>query len=340
MNRVLVALALLVPLSGPSRAATIFSDSFSPQQTGWSFQSPSVGFLGELHDQVNVTAVSLTVVAPSDDPSATLEFDLLGFRSIDGTNCCTDTLTLTINGVVAFTGAWTYDDTFSTFFTNPSGASFQPAVVGGYLSHRITVPHAAVAGANTYTWSYSMLQDPLDEAWGLDNVAMSGDFLRYRLPFVGGPFDIGNAPDCKNHRPAGTVDYSLPDGEDVIASEAGTVVFSGVDPTTCYGNQLVIEHPDGRHTRYAHLSQILIGALPVNRGDVIARSGNSTGTLGRCKPLGFHLHFELLDASGAPDVPLISTLPGTTWFAGPGARRLCLGSGKVDGTATGPQLPD
>ncbi|HEX4953578.1 MAG TPA: M23 family metallopeptidase [Thermoanaerobaculia bacterium] len=345
MPRALLLLAFVLNLSLPSGAATLFHDSFSPQQPGWSFPSPSADFLGELHDSLNVAAVSLTVVAPNADPNAVLEFDLLGFRSIDGTNCCTDTLTLTINGVVAFTGAWTYNDVYSTFFTNPAGASFQPAVIGGPgpsgVAHHITVPHAVVAGANTYTWSYSQLQDPTDEAWGLDEVRLSGDFLRYRLPFVGGPIDITNAPDCGGHKPRGAVDYALPNTYPVIASERGTVVFAGTDPTDCLGQQVVLEHPEGRRTRYAHLSQMLTAAgAQVQRGDVIARSGNSTGTLGRCKPLGFHLHFELIAPSGAQDVPLISTLPGTTWYAGPGARRLCLGHGTVDGTATGQTLPD
>lgn len=344
MSKIPFILVLCVSLAASVHAATIFSDTFSPQQPGWSFASPSAGFLGELHDQVNVASVTLTMTAPNDDPNGSLEFDLLGFRSIDGTNCCTDTLTLTVNGAVAFTGAWTYDDQFSVFFTNPSGATFQPSVIGANgVSHRITVPHHLLKGANTYTWSYSQLQSFQDEAWGLDNVEVDGFALQYRLPFVGGPYPIFNAPDCPNHKPQGSVDYGLPDlpNTPVIASEEGDVVFVGQDPSTCYGNQVLLAHPDGRQTRYAHLAQLsVVAGQSVARGEVIALSGNSTGTLNRCKPLGPHLHFEIIDDTGALDAALIAALPGTVWVAPPGARRLCQnGPGTIDGTALGPPLP-
>lgn len=100
-------------------------------------------------------------------------------------------------------------------------------------------------------------------------------------------------------------------------------------------------HPDGRSTRYAHLSQSVVAAgQHVDRGQVIAFSGNSTGTLPRCKPLGFHLHFEIIDQAGQMDVALISALPGTQWKAGPNAKKLCQpGKNSVDGTAEGPPLP-
>lgn len=349
MSRITCALALTASLAAPLHATTLFSDTFLPQQPGWSFASPSPGFLGELHNQVNVASVTLTVTAPNDDPNGTLEFDLLGFRSIDGTNCCTDTLTLTINGTVAFTGAWTYDDFYSTFFINPSGATFQPSVIGGYgassVSHRITVPHHLLQGTNTYTWSYSQLQTFEDEAWGLDNVTVDGFALRYRLPFLGGPYDITNAPDCPKHKPQGSVDYGLFAHTPVIASEEGDIVSVGQDPSNCYGMQVLIAHPDGRQTRYAHLSQTaVVPGQSVARGEVIALSGNSTGTSNNCtpgnKPLGYHLHFEIIDAAGALDSVLIASLPGTAWVAPPGARRLCQnGSGTIDGTAYGPPLP-
>lgn len=342
MSRITSVLVLSASLAAPLHAATIFSDTFLPQQPGWSFASPSAGFLGELHNQVNVPSVTLTMTAPNDDPNGILEFDLLGFRSIDGTNCCTDTLTLTINGAVAFTGAWTYDDSYSVFFTNPSGATFQPSVIGASgVSHRITVPHHLLKGANTYTWSYSQLQSFEDEAWGLDNVEVDGFALRYRLPFIGGPYDISNAPDCPKHKPSGSVDYNLFQNTPVIASEEGDVVFVGQDPSNCYGTQVLLSHLDGRQTRYAHLALApVVAGQSVARGDVIALSGNSTGTLNRCKPLGYHLHFEIIDDTGALDAVLIAALPGTAWVAPPGARRLCQnGSGTIDGTAYGPPLP-
>lgn len=55
--------------------------------------------------------------------------------------------------------------------------------------------------------------------------------LNYRLPFIGGPYDITNAPDCPNHKPVGSVDYALPENTNVIATEDGDVVFSGQRPS-------------------------------------------------------------------------------------------------------------
>lgn len=176
MRKIITTFALLVATSLSASAAPLFEDTFSPQQPGWSFQSPSSGFLGELNNNVNVASVTLTVTAPSDDPNATLEFDLLGFRSLDGVNCCTDTLTLTINGTIALIGAFSHNPAINRILSNPSGATYTllfvniPGVGGANSGHRFIVPHHVLKGINTYTWSYSPLQSFVDEAWGLDNV--------------------------------------------------------------------------------------------------------------------------------------------------------------------------
>jgi N-acetyl-anhydromuramyl-L-alanine amidase AmpD len=165
-------MAILLPFlitSAPVSASTIFSDIFSPQQPGWSFQSPSPGFLGELNNNVNVANVTLTIDVPNAVSDASLEFDLLAIRTLDGISCCTDTLTLTINGAVAFTAAFHgLIPERSTFFTNPAGATFSTPD-GGFHYH-VVVPTHLLAGTNTFNWSYTPLQSFDDEAWGLDNV--------------------------------------------------------------------------------------------------------------------------------------------------------------------------
>ena len=67
---------------------------------------------------------------------------------------------------------------------------------------------------------------------------------------------------------------------------AGTVFSAGYSKG--YGNNVVISHPDGRMTRYAHNSKLLVSAGQwVEQGQSIALSG-STG-----RSTGPHVHFEI-----------------------------------------------
>ncbi|MEO6797999.1 MAG: peptidoglycan DD-metalloendopeptidase family protein [Candidatus Dormibacter sp.] len=81
-------------------------------------------------------------------------------------------------------------------------------------------------------------------------------------------------------------DYALA-YENVLAAGDGTVRLAGTDPNNpCFGQTIIIDHPNGLSTRYAHLSQIYVAVgAAIQRGQVIALSGN-TG----CSS-GPHLHF-------------------------------------------------
>lgn len=83
------------------------------------------------------------------------------------------------------------------------------------------------------------------------------------------------------------VDWAVPTGTAVRASCGGTVVSAGWSGG--YGYCVMIRHSDGRQTRYAHLSKILVSAgQKVDQNQKIALSGN-TG-----RSTGPHLHFEIL----------------------------------------------
>ena len=93
------------------------------------------------------------------------------------------------------------------------------------------------------------------------------------------------------------MDYACSIGTTVFASSAGTVVQAGYN-SGGYGNNVVISHPDGRMTRYAHNSKILVHVgQHVEQGEPIALSGN-TG-----RSTGPHLHFEIY-INGSPVNPL------------------------------------
>ncbi len=82
-------------------------------------------------------------------------------------------------------------------------------------------------------------------------------------------------------------DWATPVGTPIYASCGGTVAKAGWG--SGYGYVVYINHPDGRQTRYAHLSKVLVKVgQTVKQGEKIALSGNTGITSGP------HLHFEML----------------------------------------------
>lgn len=88
------------------------------------------------------------------------------------------------------------------------------------------------------------------------------------------------------------IDLAAPTGTPVLAAQAGVVAFAG--PRGISGNLVVINHPEGKQTRYAHLGSIAVSTgQQVNQGDEIGVVG-STGRPDIEEP---HLHFEIRSAS-------------------------------------------
>ena len=91
------------------------------------------------------------------------------------------------------------------------------------------------------------------------------------------------------------VDFPAPTGTLVTAAGRGRVVSSGWDPGG-YGNLVVIEHPRGVRSMYAHLSSIRVSPGQwVQAGSPVGGVG-ATGVAS-----GPHLHFELRLAGAAID---------------------------------------
>ncbi len=113
----------------------------------------------------------------------------------------------------------------------------------------------------------------------------------YIKPLSGGRFTSGFGPRKAPKRGASSyhrgVDWATPTGTAIFASSGGTVAKAGWGGG--YGYVVYINHADGRQTRYAHLSKVLVKAGDtVKQGAKIALSGN-TGV-----STGPHLHFEML----------------------------------------------
>ena len=82
------------------------------------------------------------------------------------------------------------------------------------------------------------------------------------------------------------VDLKAPMNSNVMAAEQGTVRIAGW--LNGYGKTVIIDHPNGYSTWYAHLDKIDVRAgQKITKGKKIAESGQ-TGNV-----TGPHLHFEV-----------------------------------------------
>ncbi len=85
------------------------------------------------------------------------------------------------------------------------------------------------------------------------------------------------------------VDFGAPVGTPVLAAAGGSVIVAkGSGWNGGYGLYIVVKHPNGTQTLYAHLSSVAVGVgEAVSGGEVIGYVGN-TG-----RSTGAHLHFEV-----------------------------------------------
>ena len=82
------------------------------------------------------------------------------------------------------------------------------------------------------------------------------------------------------------IDFSAPTGDTIVAVFDGKVRVRDFDRRG-YGNYLVIRHPNGLETVYAHLSRFLV------ERDEFVRAGQPIGLVGNTgRSTGPHLHFE------------------------------------------------
>ncbi len=91
------------------------------------------------------------------------------------------------------------------------------------------------------------------------------------------------------------VDIANHDGGAILAADSGKVVVAGWT-NSGYGNHVIIDHENGYHTLYGHLSTISVQTgQRIGRGGVLGQMG-STG-----RSTGTHLHFEIRTGGGNVD---------------------------------------
>ena len=100
------------------------------------------------------------------------------------------------------------------------------------------------------------------------------------------------------------VDIGVPVGTPIMAAASGTVSLAHTGWSGGYGNMVIINHPNGTKTLYAHMSKIITyTGAQVNQGDVIGLSGGEPGAPGAGHSTGPHVHFEVFNARN----------PGVDW---------------------------
>ncbi len=155
-----------------------------------------------------------------------------------------------------------------------------------------------------------LFQDPFgrEDYYTPEGESLKKGFLRSPLEFSRVTSSFSNSrkhPVYGFHRAHTGVDFGAPTGTRVKATGDAAVVFAG--RRGGYGNLVVLRHPNGFETYYAHLSAFATGIRPgrsVAQGQLIAYVG-STGA-----STGPHLHYEVRIA-GRPQNPMTVKLPGS-----------------------------
>lgn len=126
---------------------------------------------------------------------------------------------------------------------------------------------------------------------------------------------IGSPYGIRSHRLHRGVDVNVIKDEPVVAAYPGEVTMSRYNKGG-YGHYVLIKHPNGIETLYAHLSKRLLKVGDkVFPGDIVGLAGNS----GRSSAA--HLHFEIrfgevnIDPTTVIDFPHWSLKPGVNNFS-------------------------
>ncbi len=130
---------------------------------------------------------------------------------------------------------------------------------------------------------------PVGQEGPLKSAEPAGSLASFRWP-VRGRVIAGFGPQPNGLQNDG-INLAVPEGTPVKAADDGIVAYAG-NELKGYGNLVLVRHPNGFVTAYAHASELLVKKGDVvKRGQVIAKSGQ-TGTV--TSP---QLHFEIRKGS-------------------------------------------
>jgi len=116
------------------------------------------------------------------------------------------------------------------------------------------------------------------------------------LPSIAGYFTLpAKGKNWSNLHEYNAIDIANSCGTTVSASAEGLIAEARADEgSDGYGEYILIEHPNGTKTRYAHLSKLNVSSGEyVEKGEKIGEIGNTGNSYGTT---GCHLHFEVYGA--------------------------------------------
>jgi hypothetical protein len=185
-------LAFCISIAGSANAYTITANSVQYSDGNGYSGNATVGSLSEngLPGIASPGNISWDFSAPAAG-SATLNFELAGYRSLDGSyNCCSDIFSLFVNGNEILQGAYNLGGGGEnlTWF-NSNGANVSVTTFGAsddpHNSNQVTWSGGIAdisdiiflnAGLNTITFAYSGAnQGTGDESWGINSAEVFAD---------------------------------------------------------------------------------------------------------------------------------------------------------------------
>jgi murein DD-endopeptidase MepM/ murein hydrolase activator NlpD len=207
-------------------------------------------------------------------------------------------------------------------------APSRPTPTPGERQRRSALDRAARLGLGDRRAASDLVRGLVAPAWRAAADRSGPSDGRLLWPVRGGWFGRGFGSGTGGYHLA--VDINAETGSDVLAAGPGVVGYSGRE-LRGFGNVVMLVHPGGWVTLYAHNQRnLVVPGQRVHQGEVIAALG-STG-----RSMGPHVHFELMhDGRNCDPMPLIApgpqsyrnfALPASvaTWLPGtsrPGAVR-------------------
>ena len=192
------------------------------------------------------------------------------------------------------------DSSLTKYYTNCGLVNGQSYTVTGTAGNALKVKFNNKYQGNQETngWVSNEIQQNLSFAWPTASKHLS--VVYYYRNTKGENGKLGGPHSCHYHENNGKRGVAKPlgidiaggnDGQEVKATEGGTVLFAGWDASG-FGNKVIIDHGEGKCSLYGHLKY-----QPIVKVNQYVRKGQRIGFVGNTHSgsysMGSHLHFEM-----------------------------------------------